>query len=92
MNKWATLQGFSKHDGWGKSGLYPKHSEGPIDVLPETAARNDGESTGQSVGELWQAVAYWIERMDPADPRRRLLELARLRYDASLASTVLRHL
>lgn len=91
MNKWARLQGFSKHEAWtSSSGLHRKHSDGPDQTGVQTSASD--ESTGQSLVELWQAVAYWIEMMAPTDPRRRLLELARLRHDAKLASTVLRHL
>ncbi len=41
---------------------------------------------------LWQHVANWIAQLPPGDPRRRLLELARLRQDARLADAVLRHL
>jgi len=41
---------------------------------------------------LWQHVANWIAQLAPGDPRRRLLELAKLRQDARLADAVLRHL
>ncbi len=46
----------------------------------------------ENPGELWELVDFWITQIVPGDSRRRLLELARLRHDARLASAVLRYL
>jgi hypothetical protein len=47
---------------------------------------------GENLGELWELVDFWITQIVPGDPRRRLLELARLRHDSRLAGAVLRFL
>ena len=47
---------------------------------------------GEGLVELWQLVDFWVTQIVPGDPRRRLLELAKLRHDTQLAAAVLRYL
>jgi len=65
------------------SGLRPK-------CAPEKPAAEILDA--ENPGELWELVEFWITQIVPGDSRRRLLELARLRHDARLASAVLRYL
>lgn len=53
--------------------------------------RHESSVTGLA-HETWRRVAYWLERMEESDPRRRLLQLAQLRRDVNLAEALLRSL
>jgi len=83
MNRSAKNQPPELLDEKARSGLRRK-------FVPEKPGKDilDGENPT----ELWELVDFWITQIVPGDPRRRLLELSRLRHDSLLASAVLRHL
>ena len=91
MIKWADFAEIADKDLCIASGMYPKTVASGMQSMARTSAETE-PSPHSNLIELWQTVAYWIARMDPRDPRRRLLELAQLRHDAMLAGAVLRHL
>jgi len=83
MNRSAKSQGPSSIQESATSGLRRK-------CASERPAREILDS--EDLVELWQLVDFWITQIVPGDPRRRLLELAKLRHDTQLAAAVLRYL
>jgi len=91
MNKWAKLQ-YTSSDYLAANAVRRKNAPDRLQARLQNKASTGDEFGEVNLGELWQAVAFWISRMAPGDPKRRLLELAQLRHDSRLAGVVLRHL
>jgi len=83
MNRFAKQEDPNRAREAAGSGIRPKFAED---------GRGREISGANERVELWELVDFWITQIVPGDSRRRLLELARLRHDARLASEVLRYL
>jgi hypothetical protein len=92
MTKRNTAVGLVSESFAGTSGLYQR-AESRRASLPQGPVMSlGGDSTNWNAAGIWQRVDKCIQRLALSDPRRRLLELARLRHDVTLAEAVLQNL
>jgi hypothetical protein len=96
MTKWNAAVGLNSDELAGISGLHrralavrPSLPQGPV-ASPER--ESGGDSAKRQPVDMWQRVDKCIQRLALRDPRRRLLELARMRHDVSLAKTILENM
>ena len=92
MTKWNAAVRINTDQLVGISGLHRRAV--PVQAsLPQGPAKTPGhDSAMRQPVDIWQRVDKCIQRLALRDPRRRLLELARMRHDVSLANTIMQNM